>query len=97
MAQNYVYVPLGMPTNPSINLPPFTGTIPADTLSFTVAHEFGHLLNLLDTNLGHGIVLGDPRDIMVEGNLVTASDIRSAVHNSFPNSLKGIINSCGCK
>ena len=86
-----------MPTNPSIDFPPFTGTIPADTLSFTVAHEFGHLLGLLDTNLGSGIVFGDPRDIMAEGNLITVSDIRSAVNNAFPNSLKGLFNPCGCK
>ena len=39
----------------------------------------GLLLGLLDMNLGHGIILGDPRDIMAEGDVVSPADITAAV------------------
>ena len=43
LAQNFVYVPLGchdLSIDPSF----FTGTIPSDTLPFTIPHEAGHLM-----------------------------------------------------
>jgi RHS repeat-associated protein len=96
-AQNYVYVPEGMPTNPSIDPSFFTGTIPAGTLGASVAHEFGHLLGLLDKNFGRLGVIGDPRDVMAEGDIVSQGDINAAVRNSFPNTLRDMTNGCGCK
>jgi len=98
LAQNYVYVPVGMPTDPHINLSFFTGTIPSATLPLTVPHEAGHLMGLLDTNLGNGIVLGEPRDIMAEGDVITQVDINRIVNGSFPNTLKDIFtHPCGRK
>jgi RHS repeat-associated protein len=38
-ANNFIYVPEGMPDNPSIDIGQFTGTIPASTLSFSVAGD----------------------------------------------------------
>ncbi len=85
-ANNFIYVPAGMPGNPSIDFPFFTGTIPADTLSFSVAHEFGHLLGLWDARPGFLLPWRDSADIMAEGSIVTQHDIN------------GIVGSkpCGC-
>jgi RHS repeat-associated protein len=101
-AQNYISVPLGMPDNPSIDASFFTGTIPEGTFGWTVAHEFGHLLHLLDTNIHLGskrhIVIGDPNDIMSEqGNLITQGDINTAIQTSIPNTLGDFLSGCGCK
>ena len=102
LAQNFVYVPAGMPGpqngDPHIDPSFFTGTIPAGTLLNTVPHEAGHLMSLLDTNLGNGIILGNRHDIMAEDNVISQSDINGIVNRSFPNSLKDIFTSpCGCK
>jgi len=94
-ANNFIYVPAGSPAdlgNPHIDLTrPFslsTGTIPSGTLSFTVAHEFGHLLHLFDSNIGgHNINPWRPdNDIMNEGNVVSQYDINRVVGRG-----------CGCK
>lgn len=85
-ANNFISVPDGMSENPFVDpvLPPWvpnSGTIPAGTLPFSVAHEFGHLLGLFDVNFGNGLILPwrDPSDIMAEGSKVTQYDINRII------------------
>jgi RHS repeat-associated protein len=93
-ANNYIYVPLGSPAdmgNPHINIGGSTGTIPSGTLSFSVAHEFGHLLNLYDSNIG-GVYINPWRpnnDIMNEGDVISQYDINRIVKG-------GDASTCGC-
>jgi len=94
-ANNFIYVPAGSPADlgdPHIDLTRWgsfsTGTIPSGTLPWTVAHEFGHLLHLLDSNR-MGINWNPWRpsdDIMNEGGVVSPYDMNRVVGRG-----------CGCK
>jgi hypothetical protein len=88
-ANNYIYVPQGV-GDASINPGGFTGTIPAGTLQFSVAHEFGHLLGLFDARPGFLLPWRDSNDIMAEGTQVTPWDINGIIHSSDGSK-------CGCK
>lgn len=94
-AKNYIFVPAGSPAdlgNPQINMGGSTGTIPSGTLSFTVSHEFGHLLHLYDSNIG-GLHINPWRpknDIMNEGDVVSQYDINRIIGG-------GGASTCGCK
>lgn len=91
-ANNFIYVPQGMPGNPFINPGNSTGTIPSDTLSFSVAHEFGHLLDLWDSNIGgwHINPWRPDNDIMNEGDVISQYDINRIIGGA------GGVH-CGCK
>jgi hypothetical protein len=84
-ANNFIFVPQGDPGgdlgDPHINGDLSTGTIPSGTLSFTVAHEFGHLLHLFDSNR-YGLNFNPWRpknDIMNEGDVVSQYDINRII------------------
>ena len=92
-ANNYINVPEGTPDkvgNPWINLNRFTGTIPSGTGTNSVAHEFGHLLHLWDTNINgwHINFMRPNSDIMNEGWTVSDYDINRIISGS---------NTCGCQ
>jgi RHS repeat-associated protein len=97
-ANNFISVPDGSPSdlgNPSINFDwgsPHTGTIPSGTLGPSVAHEFGHLLHLYDSNLWgwHWNLLRPKSDIMNEVNAVGRYDIDRIVGG-------GKASTCGCQ
>jgi RHS repeat-associated protein len=90
-ANNFIYVPLGDPGgdlgDPRINTDLSTGTIPSGTLSFTVAHEFGHLLHLFDSNrFGLNLNPWRPKDdIMNEGLTISSYDINRIIGSKVPS------------
>jgi RHS repeat-associated protein len=94
-ANNYINVPEGTPDkvgNPFINPNRFTGTIPSGTGDNSVAHEFGHLLHLWDTNINgwHINPLRPNSDIMNEGWTVSDYDINRIIGG-------GKASTCGCQ
>jgi len=94
-ANNYINVPEGTPDkvgNPFINPNRFTGTIPSGTGDNSVAHEFGHLLHLWDTNINgwHINPLRPNSDIMNEGWTVSDYDINRIIGGAK-------VSTCGCQ
>ena len=70
-AQNYIYVQQGN-GNPWVDPTFFTGTWFEQTLPWSISHEFGHLLGLIDAKYFPWV---KSNDIMKEGADVTQRDI----------------------